>query len=207
MSRAIRGSIRLRILDLLLPARRVSDQFDISDNRFPTAQSFKLNVGTLCLAVVGNAIGLSLINRVGRRRLFLVGMATCCVDCLCLGICSVIPGQKALWGQASFTMIYMLAFMSGIGPVAYALCGELGSAKLRAKTVGFGMAVHNISVGKYDFLSHQPLGSGELIWRRWYASDPPILGQPRPSQFEGKSRMDLRWICLYRGYLGLLCCT
>ena len=46
-------------------------------------------------------------------------------------------------------MIYMLAFQSGIGPVAYALCGELGSAKLRAKTVGFGLTIHNLSVGEF----------------------------------------------------------
>jgi len=114
---------------------------------FPTAESFKLNVGTLSLAFVGNLIGLSLINRVGRRRLFLIGMFNCGCACFGLAICSVIPGQKALWGQASFTMLYMLAFQSGIGPVAYALCGELGSAKLRAKTVGWGMTVHNLSVG------------------------------------------------------------
>jgi SP family general alpha glucoside:H+ symporter-like MFS transporter len=155
---------------------------------FPVAQSFKLNIGTLSLAFVGNLIGLSLINRVGRRRLFIVGMCTCAADCLGLAICSMIPGQAALWGQASFTMIYMLAFQSGIGPVAYALVGELGSAKLRAKTVGWGMAVHNTSVGElisssWDRIGMQPLtedrpGTTQVIL--------PYLVNPDQANLKGK---------------------
>jgi len=114
---------------------------------FPTPSAFKLGIGTLALALVGNFIGLALINRVGRRSLFFWGMISCTVDCLGLGICSLIPGQPALWGQAAFTMLYMLAFQSGIGPVAYALFAEISSVKLRSKTVGWGVCVNQFFVG------------------------------------------------------------
>ena len=74
-------------------------------------------------------------------------MIACTLDCLGLGICSLIPGQSALWGQAAFTMIYMLAYQSGIGPVAYALYAELSSAKLRTKTIAWGIMVNQFFVG------------------------------------------------------------
>ena len=114
---------------------------------FPTAEAFQLGVGTLAIAVVGNFIGLALINRVGRRALFIWGMVACALDCLGLGVAALIPGQNALWAQAVFTMVYMLAYQGGIGPVAYALCAELGSAKLKSKTVGWGVAVNQLFVG------------------------------------------------------------
>ena len=41
----------------------------------------------------------------------------------------------------------MLFYQSGIGPVAYALCAELGSAKLRSKTVAWGLAFNHLFIG------------------------------------------------------------
>ncbi|RSH80198.1 hypothetical protein EHS25_007208 [Saitozyma podzolica] len=74
-------------------------------------------------------------------------MPACTLDCLGLAIRSVIPAQGALSGQAAFTAIYMCVFETGIGPVAYALNGELGSAKLRSKTIGWGTCVNSFWIG------------------------------------------------------------
>jgi SP family general alpha glucoside:H+ symporter-like MFS transporter len=74
-------------------------------------------------------------------------MIACTLVCLGVAVCSLIPGQSAPWGQANFTVIYMFVFEAGIGPVAYALNAELGSAKLRNKTVAWGMAVNNFWIG------------------------------------------------------------
>ncbi|RSH85380.1 hypothetical protein EHS25_004776 [Saitozyma podzolica] len=114
---------------------------------FPVEQSFQLGIGVLACGFVGNLLGLMFINRIGRRPLFLYGMVACTLDCLGLAICSLIPGQGALWGQAAFTVIYMFIFEAGIGPVAYALNGELGSAKLRSKTIGWGTCVNSFWIG------------------------------------------------------------
>ncbi|KZO98348.1 maltose permease [Calocera viscosa TUFC12733] len=134
---------------------------------FATANAFKLGIGTLALAMVGNFIGLATIEHLGRRTLFFWGMIACTVDCLLLGICSVVPGQGALWGQAAFTMIYMLAYQSGIGPVGYCVYAEISSAQLRSKTIAWGVMVNQVFAGVVQVIN-------------------PYLINPNEANLEGK---------------------
>ena len=55
------------------------------------------------------------MNTMGRRNVFLTSVYACTVDCLLIGICSLIKNnQSAIWAMASFTMLYMLTFQFGL---------------------------------------------------------------------------------------------
>jgi len=112
---------------------------------FNDSNAFGLGVGTLGLAIVGNIIGIAFTNRLGRRPIFVWGMVACTVDTLLIGILSCVPGTGALWAMGVFTMLYMLAYQSGIGPLAYCIYAEVSSSRLRSKTIAWGVAVNQVS--------------------------------------------------------------
>ncbi|KZO96263.1 maltose permease [Calocera viscosa TUFC12733] len=109
---------------------------------FSTSNSFSLGVGTLGIAFVGNLLGIAFTNYLGRRPIFVWGMVACTIDCLMIGILSLVPGNGALWAMGVFTMLYMLVYQAGIGPLAYCIYAEISSARLRSKTVAWGVMVN-----------------------------------------------------------------
>jgi len=109
---------------------------------FSTSDSFSLGVGTLAIAFAGNLLGIAFTNYLGRRPIFFWGMVACTIDCLMIAILSLIPGNGALWGMGVFTMLYMLVYQAGIGPLAYCIYAEISSARLRSKTVAWGVMVN-----------------------------------------------------------------
>jgi hypothetical protein len=50
-------------------------------------------------------------------------------------------GELVLKGQ---TIIYNFVYQVGIGPLGYVIFAEVGSAKLRSKTVGIGIFVNSL---------------------------------------------------------------
>jgi len=106
---------------------------------FSTSRAFALNVGTLSLALVSNFAGILLTNTAGRRNVFLSSTYACTIDCLLIGILSLIKNNtQAIWAMASFTMIYMLTFQFGLGPLTYTYTAEIGSARLRSRVIAWG---------------------------------------------------------------------
>ncbi|KZO96270.1 maltose permease [Calocera viscosa TUFC12733] len=112
---------------------------------FADANAFRLGVGTMALAILGNILGIAFTNHLGRRPIFFWGMVACTLDCLMIGILSLIPGNGALWAMGVFTMLYMLIYQGGIGPLAYCIYAEISTARLRSKTVAWGVVVNQLS--------------------------------------------------------------
>jgi SP family general alpha glucoside:H+ symporter-like MFS transporter len=108
---------------------------------FNTANSFKLGVGVTAIGIVGNLIGCAAVN-------------------LAVGFSSLANTQAARWSEAAFvsvhgrgelapalttqTIIYNFVYQVGIGPLGYVIFAEVGSAKLRSKTVGIGIFVNSL---------------------------------------------------------------
>ena len=111
--------------------------FDVSD-------ALKLGVGVPAIGMIGNIIALVTINRVGRRTGFVYGMACCAVINLIVGFCSLSSTRSAQWAQAAFTIVYNFFYQVTIGPIGYIIFAEVGSAKLRSKTVGLGIVSNSI---------------------------------------------------------------
>ncbi|KAG6917552.1 hypothetical protein DXG01_002020 [Tephrocybe rancida] len=98
-------------------------------------------------------IGIQLIDRVGRRRLLLIGAAGMCVCEYIVAIVGVtagkIPGGTAvdhvvnLAAQRvliAFVCIYIAFFATSWGPVAWVLTGEISPLNIRAKAMSLAVA-------------------------------------------------------------------
>ncbi|KAE8378536.1 maltose permease [Aspergillus bertholletiae] len=109
-----------------------------------TSNAFDLGVGVTACGVAGNFCSWFLVNRVGRRPIFLGGMAGCTTVLLLIGILDVIPTGAAQWAQASLTVVYAFVYFLTIGAVAFVLLGEVSSLQLRARTTALATATQAI---------------------------------------------------------------
>ena len=112
---------------------------------FALDRAFQLGVGVTAIGIAGNLVALCTINIVGRRMGFVSGMAILTVINLIIGFCSLGHNQSARWAQAAFTLVYNFFYQVTIGPIGYVIFAEVGSAKLRSKTVGLGIVSNNIT--------------------------------------------------------------
>lgn len=106
----------------------------------PLNHAFDLGVGVTACGVVGVLISWSVINTIGRRKLFVWGMIGMTIVMVLMGILDVVHTSAARWVQASCTVVYALIYQITIGVIAFALLGEVSTPALRAKTIGLATA-------------------------------------------------------------------
>ncbi|KZO98721.1 maltose permease [Calocera viscosa TUFC12733] len=106
---------------------------------FSPSNAFALGVGIMGLAIIGNLFAAWTVNGLGRRFLYVIGLFLCALCNLLIGVLSLPDQSGTNWAMAIFTMIYMVIYQAGIGPVAFTICSEISSARLRSKTVGFSI--------------------------------------------------------------------
>ncbi|KAL6890039.1 maltose permease [Trichoderma evansii] len=104
------------------------------------SNSFDLGVGVTACGVFGNIVSWFIVERYGRRKLFLSGMVILTALLLLIGIMDVVPSQAAKWVQAASTVIYAFVYFLTIGAVAFTILGEASSTVLRAKTISLATA-------------------------------------------------------------------
>jgi SP family general alpha glucoside:H+ symporter-like MFS transporter len=109
-------------------------------NRFQAGISatnaYKLNLGGTAMAFLGTVLSWFLINRLGRRTIFVGGELCLAAVLLIVGIVSVSThSATGLWLQAAFTMFWLFVYSLTVGPIAYAIVAETSAVRLRAQTV------------------------------------------------------------------------
>lgn len=110
----------------------------------PDSSSFNLGVGVTACGVVGTIVSWFIINRIGRRPIFLLGMTTLTVINLLIGILSFIHTSTSSWAQAALTVIWAFFYQVSIGAVAFVLLGETSTINLRAKTAALATATQSV---------------------------------------------------------------
>jgi sugar porter (SP) family MFS transporter len=108
------------------------------------AHSFDLGVGVTACGVAGNITSWFVVERVGRRPIFVGGMAALTLLLLLIGIMDVVPTGAAKWVQASSTVIYAYVYFLTIGAIAFVLLGETSSPSLRARTTALATATQSV---------------------------------------------------------------
>ncbi|KAJ7064734.1 monosaccharide importer [Mycena amicta] len=107
---------------------------------------------TIIMDVVSTAmttLGIQLIDRVGRRRLLLIGAAGMMVCEYTVAVVGVTAGKAAADGSINmtaqrvliaFTSFYIAFFAISWGPVVWVVSGEIFSLNLRAKSMSLAVA-------------------------------------------------------------------
>ncbi|RSH79631.1 uncharacterized protein EHS24_009283 [Apiotrichum porosum] len=102
-----------------------------------TDQTYNLNVGGTGMALVGTLINwFFLMPYVGRRRIYLWGMFTMSLILFIIGILNVKTHDSTIgMTQAVLTLAWTFVFQLSAGQLGWALPAEMGSTRLRQKTV------------------------------------------------------------------------
>ncbi|KAH1157899.1 hypothetical protein GYH30_030234 [Glycine max] len=132
---------------ILLYGPRIFERTGISDK----SKLMLATVGIGVSKVIFAFISIFLMDRVGRRILFLVSAGGMVVTLLGLGVCLTIverSTEKVVWA-ISFTIIVtylVVAFMTiGIGPVTWVYSTEIFPLRFRAQGLGVSVAVNRIT--------------------------------------------------------------
>ncbi|KAK1975472.1 alpha glucoside transporter [Colletotrichum cereale] len=107
--------------------------------------NYDLNVGGTALALVGTVVNwVALMPYFGRRRIYLWGMATMAAILFVIGVLDRVaraPGASAAaaeligWVQACLTLVWTFTFQLSVGQLGWAIPAEVGSTRLRQKTI------------------------------------------------------------------------
>lgn len=108
------------------------------------ADALNLGVGISACGIVGNVLAWFVLNRIGRRPLFIGGVAGCAVILFLIGILDVVPTQSAKWAQGSLCVIYSLVYFLTLGAIAFVLLGEVSSLSFRARTTALATATQAV---------------------------------------------------------------
>ncbi|KAF4995634.1 hypothetical protein FGRMN_5026 [Fusarium graminum] len=98
--------------------------------------SFKFATGALGLASVGVILSWALIYRIGRRTLYVWACGLCAILMLLIGVLATVPQtQSVKFGQAGVVLIWEIVFYATIGPICYAIIGEIPAVNVRSKSI------------------------------------------------------------------------
>ena len=113
------------------------------------------------------------MTHVGRRRRYLVGLATMFTILLIVGFMGIPKPSPAIgYTSGGFMILFTLTFDLTVGSVAYCLVAEIRSTRVRIKTVVLARNTYNVASITANFLNPPILnpsawnlrGKGGFIW-------------------------------------------
>ena len=112
---------------------------------FSVANAFNLSIGMYGLGIFGGIISWVLLPRVGRRRLYLVGLVIMQLMLIAGGtVGTTVLGPAGSWTVGSLLIALTGIYDVTVGPVCYVLVAEIPSTRLRVKTVVLARVIYNV---------------------------------------------------------------
>ncbi|KAL4816953.1 general substrate transporter [Aspergillus spinulosporus] len=128
--------------------------------------ALSLAAGMYGLAIVGGALSWFLMKRVGRRRLYLVGLATSMALLAITGGISFMPQTNAqAWAVGTLILVLTFVYDLSIGPLCYVLIAEIPSTRLRVKTVVLARIAYNVAALVTNIITPRMLNPTAWNWR------------------------------------------
>ncbi len=113
-----------------------------------TSTAYSLGVGANGLALFACFCNwFLLMPYFGRRTVYVVGMAAMATELCIIGILEpfVDKHQSVKWAQGVLTLVWTFTFQLSAGQLGWALPAEIGSTRLRQKTVCLARNISNVS--------------------------------------------------------------
>lgn len=124
------------------------------------SNAYSMALGQYILGAVGVFISWVAMSYMGRRTLYVWGLAALCFLMLVVGGISLAPGATnhenpnigASWATGSMLLVFTFIYDATVGPVCYSLVSEIPSTRLRTKTVALARNCYNICGVALGFL-------------------------------------------------------
>lgn len=113
---------------------------------FSSSTSYSLLVGGLGMSCFGTLMSWLLITGLGRRTIYVYGLAWLALLMFIIGFLSLNKSSKgSQWASAILLILYELSYFFTVGPVCYALISEMPSSALRAKSIALSRLSYYVS--------------------------------------------------------------
>ncbi|EMC92795.1 hypothetical protein BAUCODRAFT_37712 [Baudoinia panamericana UAMH 10762] len=99
--------------------------------------AFDLTMGQYAIGFCGTVCSWFLMARFGRRTLYLTGMVLSIILLFTIGFLALAPPKDkgANWATGALLLVFFSIHSTFIGPVLYAIVGEMPSTRLRQKSI------------------------------------------------------------------------
>jgi len=130
------------------------------------ADAFSMSLGQYAIGGVGVFMAWILIQRVGRRTLYVYGdLAMVMLLCIIGGLGFIPAGNVgAQWGIGAMLLLFAAAYNCTVGPVCYSIVAEIPSTRLRQKTVVLARNFYNIGSIIGNVITPRMLNPGAWNW-------------------------------------------
>lgn len=130
----------------LIRARYATYFFQLSG--LPTDQSFNMSVGFLALGFVATCLSWVLLNYIGRRKIYLTGLAILAVLQLVIGILDCAPHYESRpairWTQSVLMLVWNFGYGLSLGPICFVILCEVSATRVRSKTIAVATAAQAV---------------------------------------------------------------
>ncbi|PSN71776.1 sugar transporter [Corynespora cassiicola Philippines] len=109
-----------------------------------TEQAYNMGIGFMAVGWISVIFSWFLMQKFGRRPLYIIGLAILTIIMFLVGILDVVPTKGAVWAQSSLLLVWNFTFDWSVGPVAYAIFCEVSATRVRSKTIAVATAIQAI---------------------------------------------------------------
>ncbi|KAJ7362354.1 trehalose transport-related protein [Mycena albidolilacea] len=100
-----------------------------------TVAAYDVNIALNSMFIIGTVASWFLLSRFGRRTLYIAGLVAMAVVLLIIGALDFNDTDASKWASGALLVVLNFAYNATLGAVCYVLIAEVGSTRLRAKTI------------------------------------------------------------------------
>ncbi|KAI5283119.1 hypothetical protein KEM54_002383, partial [Ascosphaera aggregata] len=132
-----------------------------------SSASYKIGLVGTAISFIGTATSWFVTRWVGRRPLYIIGQAMCAICLLIIGILATQekehPNYK--WAESAMSLTWLGIFALTIGPMGWTIPTEVGSVRLRLKTITFARTAYYMQVIWSSVLEQYMMDPLEFNWK------------------------------------------
>jgi SP family general alpha glucoside:H+ symporter-like MFS transporter len=122
-----------------------SPSYFFSQAGLNATDTYKLNLGTTGIAWTGTVLSWFLLNKFGRRTIYVTGFAILTTVLLLIGILACPPQTSAIkWAQSGIVLAWVATYAMTIGPLAFTIVGEMSATRLRAQSIALARGTYSV---------------------------------------------------------------
>ncbi|GAC71985.1 predicted transporter [Moesziomyces antarcticus T-34] len=130
-----------------------------------TVNAFNMSMAMYALGAVGTILSWFLVNRVGRRQMYLWGQTAMFSTMLITGVLGFVKQSAAVsWAVGAMLLLCTFFYDLTVGPICFAIIAEVSSTRLRSKTIVLACNAYNIGLIIANILQPNMLNSDEWNW-------------------------------------------
>ncbi|PWY97099.1 sugar transporter [Testicularia cyperi] len=112
-----------------------------------TINAFNMSMAMYAAGAVGTILSWFLINRVGRRTMYLGGLGAMFSTMLITGILGCLKQSEGVsWGVGAMLLLCTFFYDLTVGPVCFSIIAEVSSTRLRSKTIVLACNTYNLAL-------------------------------------------------------------